>query len=132
MTTPYDYGLSPDKDATWSQTAGIPDGSWVVRDPQSGRLFFDPEPEDPATSLAPLPGFAPPPHAGPVTGGQTGAEPPATATHRVTPGPQDRHPYGFEAREYVTEISVPDFGDDGRQALYSPGLREPGPEPEAG
>jgi hypothetical protein len=32
---------------------------------------------------------------------------------------------------YVTEISVPDFGD-GRQALYSPGLREPGPEPEAG
>jgi hypothetical protein len=31
--------------------------------------------------------------------------------------------------QYVTEISVPSF-DDGRQALYSPGLREP--EPEAG
>jgi hypothetical protein len=37
--------------------------------------------------------------------------------------------YEEQPREYVTEISVPSF-DDGRQALYSPGLREP--EPEAG
>ena len=92
MTTPYDYGLSADQDATWSQVTGIPDGSHVVRDSRSPRLFFDPEPEDQGTSLSPVP--------------------------------------GFEPREYVTEISVPDFGD-GRQALYSPGLREPGPEPEA-
>ena len=60
------------------------------------------------------------------------------------PGPDchyaSREPRADEEqpREYVTEISVPPF-DDGRQALYSPGLREPDPEagapelePEAG
>ena len=31
-----------------------------------------------------------------------------------------------QPREYVTEVSVPSF-DDGRQALYSPGLSEPEP-----
>ncbi len=31
-----------------------------------------------------------------------------------------------QAREYVTEVSVPSF-DDGRQALYSPGLSDPEP-----
>jgi hypothetical protein len=35
---------------------------------------------------------------------------------------------GHPPREYVTEISVPPF-DDGRQALYSPGLSEPEPGP---
>jgi len=31
-----------------------------------------------------------------------------------------------QPREYVTEVSVPSF-DDGRQALYSPGLSDPEP-----
>ena len=70
--------------------------------------------------------------AGPVTAEQTTAEPAASAADWLAIGPQHRHPCGFEPREYITEISVPRFGDDGRQALYSPGLREPGPEPEAG
>jgi hypothetical protein len=70
--------------------------------------------------------------AGPVPAAQTDAERSATAADWLAVGPQDRHPCGLEPREYATEISVPRFGDDGRQALYSPGLREPGPEPEAG
>ena len=70
--------------------------------------------------------------AGPVTAEQTTAEPAAIAADWLAIGPLDRHPFGSGPREYVTEISVPDFGDGGRQALYSPGLREPGPEPEAG
>ena len=40
----------------------------------------------------------------------------------LEPGAGEHQP-----REYVTEISVPDFGDDGRQALYAPGLAEPEP-----
>ena len=37
---------------------------------------------------------------------------------------------------FVTEVSIPDFGDGGRQVLYSPGLREPSadrddPEPQS-
>jgi hypothetical protein len=71
-------------------------------------------------------------HAGPVTAEQTGAEAAATAADWLAIGPRDRQPCGSGPREYVTEISVPRLGDDGRQALYSPGLREPGPEPEAG
>ena len=70
--------------------------------------------------------------AGPVTAEQTGAEAAATAADWLAIGPLDRLPCGFERRAYVTEISVPRFSDDGRQALYSPGLRELGPEPEAG
>jgi hypothetical protein len=35
----------------------------------------------------------------------------------------------LQPREYVTEVSVPWF-DDGRQALYVPGLSEPEPEPD--
>lgn len=70
--------------------------------------------------------------AGPVTAEQIGAEASATAADWLAIRLQDRHPCGFEPREYVTEVSVPRFGDGGRQALYSPGLREPGPEPEAG
>ena len=70
--------------------------------------------------------------AGPVPAEQTAAETAATAADWLAIGPLDRHPCGSGPREYVTEISVPRFGDDGRQALYSPGLREPGPEPEAG
>jgi hypothetical protein len=70
--------------------------------------------------------------AGPVTAQQTAAEAAPTAADWLAIGPLDRHPCGFEPREYITEISVPRFGDDGRQALYAPGLREPRPEPEAG
>jgi hypothetical protein len=70
--------------------------------------------------------------AGQMTAEQIDAEAAATAADWLAIGPRDRHPCGFEAREYVTEISVPHFGDGGRQALYSPGLREPAPEPEAG
>lgn len=64
-------------------------------------------------------------------------EPPAIAADWLEPGPEDRHPYGFEPRTYVTEISVPDFGDGGIQRLCSH-MREPEPlpmpeaEPEAG
>jgi len=54
-------------------------------------------------------------------------EPPATAADWLEPGPEDRHPYGFEPRTYVTEISVPDFGDGGIQRLHSR-MREPGPD----
>lgn len=70
--------------------------------------------------------------AGPVTAEQITAEPAATAADWLAIGPLDRHPCGSEPCEYVTEISVPRFGNGGRQALYSPGLREPEPEPEAG
>jgi hypothetical protein len=55
-------------------------------------------------------------------------EPPATAADWLEPGPEDRHPYGFEPRIYVTEISVPSFGD-GVQRLHSR-MREPEPLPE--
>jgi hypothetical protein len=38
-----------------------------------------------------------------------------------------------QPREYVTEVSVPSFGDGGRQSLHAP-MRQPEaePEPEAG
>jgi hypothetical protein len=64
-----------------------------------------------------------------VTAAEIDAEPPATAADWLAVEPEDRHPGGFEPRQYVTEISVP-ASDDGRQALYSPGLSEH--EPEAG
>jgi hypothetical protein len=61
-----------------------------------------------------------------VTAAEIDAEPPATAADWLAVTPEDRHPGGFEPRQYVTEISVPAF-DDGRQALYAPGLSEPEP-----
>jgi hypothetical protein len=54
--------------------------------------------------------------------------PPAAAADWLGIGPQDRHPYGFEPRSYVTEISVPSF-DDGIQRLCSH-MRAPEPLPE--
>jgi hypothetical protein len=42
--------------------------------------------------------------------------------------PDDR-PFLAAPQEYVTEISVPSFGDSGYQALHSRPLREPEPEP---
>jgi len=58
-------------------------------------------------------------------------EPPAADWLEVWP--EDRHPYGFEPRSYVTEVSVPGFGDDGIQRLHSRMLPvEPLPEPETG
>ena len=59
-----------------------------------------------------------------VMAAEIDAEPPATAADWLAVTPEGRHPGGFEPRQYVTEISVPTF-DDGRQALYSPGLSEP-------
>jgi len=54
-------------------------------------------------------------------------EPPATAADWLEPAPEDRHPYGFEPRTYVTD-SVLGFGDDGvhRSRVRGP---EPGPDP---
>ena len=56
----------------------------------------------------------------------------ARSALRAWTGP-DRDHDAFESRadehqprEYVTEVSAPVF-DDGRQALYSPGLSEPEP-----
>lgn len=49
------------------------------------------------------------------------------------PGPEDRHPDRGEPRAYVTEISVPTFGDGGVQRLHSHMMEPeplPGPEPE--
>jgi hypothetical protein len=37
---------------------------------------------------------------------------------------------GHEPRTYVTEISVPYFGDGGVQRLHAP-MKDPRPEPEA-
>ena len=45
------------------------------------------------------------------------SEPAATAADWLEVGPEDRHPYGFEPRACVTEISL---------------LPEPEPEAEAG
>jgi hypothetical protein len=42
--------------------------------------------------------------------------------------PEDR-PLLTAPQEYVTEVSVPSFGDGGYQALHSRPLREPEPEP---
>jgi hypothetical protein len=53
----------------------------------------------------------------------------AAAADWLEPGPEDRHPYGFEPDAYVTEISVPDVGDNGVQRLHSR-MREPEPVPE--
>lgn len=50
----------------------------------------------------------------------------ARATGRQLP---DDPPFRAAPREYVTEISVPSFGDGGYQALHSRPLREPEPEP---
>ena len=64
----------------------------------------------------------------------TGLEPPAAAADR--PGPDDRHPHGSGPRSYVTQISVPVFGDNGIQRLHARMLQPeplpvPGPESEA-
>jgi hypothetical protein len=54
----------------------------------------------------------------------------ARAAGRPLPGCE---PTLTQLREYVTEVSVPSFGDGGRQSLHAP-MRQPeaGPEPEAG
>jgi hypothetical protein len=59
-----------------------------------------------------------------VSAAEIDAELPAAAADWLAVTPENRHPGGFEPRQYVTEVSVPTF-DDGRQALYSPGLSEP-------
>jgi hypothetical protein len=44
--------------------------------------------------------------------------------------PQEPSAGHCEPRTYVTEISVPHFGDGGVQRLHAP-TKDPGPEPEA-
>ncbi len=87
---------------TWSDyLQGRYDGQ-PVQEGHHGRLVYDCQPETGDGCIVPVPAGFP---------GMS--QVPAA----------DRH----QPREYVTEISVPSF-DDGRQALYSPGLHEPGPE----
>jgi hypothetical protein len=42
----------------------------------------------------------------------------------------DDRPFLAAPQEYVTEVSVPGFGDSGCHSLHSVPLRQPGPEPE--
>jgi len=56
--------------------------------------------------------------------------PSVSAADWLEPGPEDRHPDGFEPRAYITEISVPTLGDGGVQRLHSH-MKEPGAEAEA-